>query len=235
MVSASKKKTANRNTALGALHGEYTAERRWKLERVCDRHGVNYHPTTGVGQAQAFLKDVLEELGGGIPVDVAGEIVRGVVEDSSLEAFTPDVKSLTATLVHGFEYLGSVTVVDKLDMSGDETRKMIERLAVTPGGGPSECPCCGADAALDGVVLVPAKAFEKTVHCGEGGGGGCGMPSMDWFTWERLPRHNRIDRRVLEDAVRGVVEGWSYELFAQDPREKLTDAVREAFATGWDE
>ena len=205
-------------------------ERRYAIEKVCDRHGVSYHPSTGVGRAQAFIEDLLETMG---RADVdrirnnVDEAVRSTLMDvNGSGCLQPCAKSLEDAIKERLDADTDVRVVDAV-RTVDAVRANVER-----GAAPGSCPLCGAPGLIGatGRLGTPVTTDPNVlVACSDAGdNGGCTMPPVDRLTWDRFPRNDTITTAAVAAVAKGLVEGWSGDMYENDPADTLVDVVMEA-------
>lgn len=208
-------------------------ERRYEIEKVCDRHGVSYHPSTGVGRAQAFIEDLLETMG---RADVdrirnnVDEAVRSTLMDvNGSGCLQPWAKSLEDAIKERLDADTDVRVVDAVH-TVEAVRANIERGDAPE---PQHCPLCGAPALIKAIKKLGTPLTMDpgvTVRCSDAGPehGGCTMPPVDQLTWDRFPRNDTISIAAVQAVAKGLVEGWSGDMYENDPADALIDAVMEA-------
>ena len=200
--------------------------RRYEIEKVCDRHDVSYHPSTGVGRkGQAFLEDLLETV---LVTDLAR--IRGNVDEAlRKDLAVPDKKCLTDAIKAGLQADTGVRVVDKPTDAGTL------RDAITAGGAPEpqHCPLCGAPALIKatGKLGTPLTTDPGvTVWCSDAGPehGGCTMPPVDRLTWERFPRTDTVTEAAVMAVAKYIEDGWSGDMYEVDPVDDTIDVVMAA-------
>lgn len=197
-------------------------ERRYAIEKVCDRHGVSYHPSTGVGRAQAFIEDLLETMG---RVDV--DRIRNNVGEAVLEGLpAPDAKALEDAIKERLDADTDVRVVDAV-RTVEAVRTNVER-----GAEPGSCPLCGAPGLIKAKKTLGTPLLTDpgvTVWCSDArDNGGCTMPPVDRLTWDRFPRNDTITTAAVAAVAKGLVEGWGGDMYEKDPTDTLVDVVMEA-------
>lgn len=191
-------------------------ERRWAIARVCERYGVDHHPSRGVGKLQPFIDDLLEEM-----LKVNLEDVKEVVREVLTEMPDIDRDALRDAIKERLEADTGVRLVDRL-ASATELFMMIangQLQEVAP------CPLCGAPA-LGGPSTTDARVL---VSCSDAGPG-CTMPPVDRVTWERFPRADTITTAALEAVAKGVADGWDGNMYEREPTECFCDAIMSGIA-----
>ena len=202
------------NTKVGIA---WTADIRYAVEKVCDRHGVKYTPL-GLGAGQAFMEDLLDAL---VQVPV------GVVREAALEALeggppVPDRERLQEVVKQALQ--DNDTVVwdgqTRAGTSSLDVNKQVLRL-FEAGSPASPCPNCGGEGAVRDRDALASNPHTALVGCGDE----CGIPDMLWGIWEGLPRSNTVSAASLQEALQHVLDReWSWELFETD-LDSLMDTI----------
>lgn len=197
---------------------EWTREVRYAVEKVCDRHGVAYHPSRGLGAGQAFLEDLLDAL-----VQVPLGAVQEATREALVEVPTPVHEHLMEALVEVLKDHGTaVWSGNSRDATSSKTVVANVQVLFENGDPPSSCPNCGGDGEVVDRGQLRDTPHAARVICTEE----CGMPPTLWGVWEGLPRNNTVAWSALDDAVRALLQGWSWDLYENDVDTIVSEVVK---------